>query len=137
MQVHVSLCFPATPHQNLKERKEEMANIKKWSAEQIIRWWVVNTPKMTYHKALDIFSDAVENYKQCAYKDKLYYVALSFILAANVTRIDFLTGAQAFEVADNVATDFGADKIRVQNQINKIMKELEKKGTYDGKRFNI
>lgn len=112
-----------------------MARSTKWSAEQIIRWWVVNTPKMTYHKTLDIFSDAVENYKHCTYKEKLYYVALSFILAANITRIDFLTGAQAFEVADNVATDFGADKIRVQNQINKIMQELERKGKYDEKRF--
>ncbi len=108
---------------------------KKWSAEQIIRWWGITCPKMTFTKALDIFGDAVESYKDCPYKEKLHYVALSFILAANISRIDFLTGAQAFEVANNVATDFGADKVRVQNEINKIMHKME--GRYDDKRFNI
>lgn len=114
-----------------------MSRSKKWSAEQIIRWWVLNEPKMTYHKALDIFSDTVENYKHCRYKEKLDYVARCFITAANMQRIDFLTGSQAFEVANNVATDFGADKVRVQNRINKIMQELERKGKYDEKGLNL
>lgn len=39
------------------------------------------------------------------------------------------------EVANNLATDFGVDKIKVQNQINKIMKENERK--HNDKRFNL
>jgi hypothetical protein len=47
-------------------------------------------------------------------------------------RVDFLTGAQALEVANNVATDFGASKVQVQAQIDKIMKGWE-----NGKGYNF
>lgn len=127
-----SVSFMSTHSPTKLKGGKEMVRFNKWSAEQIIHWWVVNEPKMTFHKALDIFSNAVENYKNCDYKDKLYYVALCFITAANMMRLDFLTGSQAFEVANNVATDFGADKVRVQNQINKIMQDKEREY---GKRF--
>lgn len=90
-----------------------------------MRWWLVTYPKMTLKKAMDVFADTVENYKNCSTKDKLYYDSLSFITAINIMRIDFLTGAQALEVANNVATDFGASKVQVQAQIDKIMKGWE------------
>lgn len=119
-----------------KGRKGEIvANIKKWNLEQIITFWGRTCPKMPLSKTIDIFADSVENYKDCNYSQKLYFVANTFILAANVMRVDFLTGSQAMEVANNLATDFGADKTKVQNQINKIMKENERK--YNVKRFNI
>lgn len=109
-----------------------MSRLKHWSAEQIMRWWLTTYPKMTLKKALDIFADTVENYKSCFPKDKLYYDSLSFITAINIMRIDFLTGTQAFEVANNVATDFGASKVQVQAQIDKIMKGWE-----NGKGYNF
>ena len=118
---------------NLKGRK--MAALKKWNIEDIICWFIKNYPNMTRKKAIDLFADAVENYKNCDYKSKLEYEALSFIYAANICRIDFLTGSQAFEVANNVATDFGADKKKVQNRINDIMKNSER-GKYD-KRYGL
>ena len=108
---------------------------RKWSLSEIAVWWGKTCPKMTLKKSIDLFADSVESYKNCDYKLKLFYVANTFILAVNIARIEFLTGSQAFEVANNLATDFGADKIRVQNQINKIMKENERK--YNDKRFDL
>lgn len=122
-------CLPPSPY--LKGRKGETVRYKHWSAEQIMRWWLDTYPKMTLKKALDIFADTVENYKNCSPKDKLYYDSLSFITAINIMRIDFLTGAQAFEVANNVATDFGASKVQVQAQIDKVMKGWENVKEYN------
>lgn len=122
-------CLPPSPH--LKGRKGEIVRYKHWSAEQIMRWWLTTYPKMTLKKALDIFADTVENYKNCSPKDKLYYDSLSFITAINIVRVDFLTGSQALEVANNVATDFGASKVQVQAQIDKIMKGWENDRGYN------
>lgn len=124
---------PPSPH--LKGRKGEIVRYKHWSLEQIVRWWSAAYPKMTLKKSIDIFADSVEGYKNCDYSKKLYYVADSFILATNISRIEFLTGCQAMEVANNLATDFGASKNQVQAQVDKIMKELE--GKYDEQKLNF
>ena len=105
------------------------------SLEQIVRWWSAAYPKMTLKKSIDIFADAVEEYKNCHHSRKLYCVANSFILATNISRIEFLTGCQAMEVANNLATDFGASKNQVQTQVDKIMKEMEDK--YDKQRLDF
>lgn len=127
MAVCVSLPSAIAP----PKRKGDIVRYKHWSTEQIIRWWLTTYPKMTLKKSMDIFADTVENYKNCSPKDKLYYDSLSFITALNIMRVDFLTGAQALEVANNVATDFGASKIQVQAQIDKIMKGWENGKGYD------
>ena len=127
MVVCVSLPSTIAP----PKRKGGIVRYKHWSLEQIVRWWSAAYPKMTLKKSMDIFADTVENYKNCSPKDKLYYDSLSFITALNIMRIDFLTGAQALEVANNVATDFGASKIQVQAQIDKIMKGWENGKGYD------
>lgn len=122
-------------HRPTKGRKGEIVRYKNWSIEQIVRWWSKTYPKMTLKKSIDIFADAVEEYKNCHYSRKLYCVANSFILATNISRIEFLTGCQALEVANNLAADFGASKNQVQNEVNKIMKQMDE--NYDKQRLNF
>lgn len=74
---------------------------------------------LTRKKAIDLFTYSVENYKKAQQKDKLFWVAQTFINSYLVMKCDFLTGAQAFEVANNLATDFGADKDTLNKQIVK------------------
>ena len=72
--------------------------------------------------ALDIFQQSVENYKVATKRKKLEYVAKTFINACLVASMDALTGAQAFEVFNNLATDLETDKDTLERKINKLMK---------------
>lgn len=71
---------------------------------------------------LDIFQNSVENYKVATKRKKLEYVAKTFINACLVASMDALTGAQAFEVFNNLATDLETDKDTLEKKINKLMK---------------
>jgi hypothetical protein len=71
---------------------------------------------------LDIFQNSVENYKVATKRKKLEYVAKTFINACLVASMDALTGAQAFEVFNNLATDLETDKDTLERKINKLMK---------------
>lgn len=93
--------------------------------EKILRCY---NKQISKEKALDIFLDSVENYKKAPKKDKLKHIAESYINALMVMKIDFLTGAQAFEVANNLATDFETNKDIIEKEIIKlIIKERRKK----------
>lgn len=87
---------------------------------------------ISFHKALDLFQESVENYKRATKRQKLKYVAQVFIKACIVMNIEYLTGAQCMEIFNNVATDYGADKDIIEKEINKEMKkerkEYEKSG---------
>lgn len=95
------------------------------TTDKIIKYYRKNT--LTKKKAIDIFADSVENYKKANKKERLYWVAKSFIDAFLVMKCDFLTGAQALEVANNLATDFGADKDIINRKIVYIVSKKGKK----------
>ncbi len=83
---------------------------------------------------LDLFQNSVENYKVATKKKKLEYVAKTFINACLVASMDALTGAQAFEVFNNLATDLETDKDTLEKKINKIMKK--ERSEYEKNRDN-
>jgi len=83
---------------------------------------------------LDLFQNSVENYKVATKRKKLEYVAKTFINACLVASMDALTGAQAFEVFNNLATDLETDKDTIEKKINKIMKK--ERSEYDKNRGN-
>jgi hypothetical protein len=84
--------------------------------------------------ALDILQNSVENYKVATKRKKLEYVAKTFINACLVASMDALTGAQAFEVFNNLATDLETDKDTIEKKINKIMKK--ERSEYEKNRDN-
>ena len=79
-----------------------------------------------FHKALDLFQESVENYKTAPQRKKLECGAQTFISACIVAAVEPLTGAQAFEVFNNVATDYGADKEILEKAINNLMQKERK-----------
>lgn len=81
---------------------------------------------VTPEKVLDIFTESVENYKRAPKRQKLKCAAQAFIDACLVLGNDYLTGAQALEVFNNLATDLETDKDSLTRQINKLMKQLRK-----------
>lgn len=82
------------------------------------------TNRFNLEKTIDLFADSVENYKKAKTRpQKLKFVALSFINACRVASVETLTGAQCFEVFNNLATDFNATKPTVERAINKIMRK--------------
>lgn len=83
---------------------------------------------------LDLFQNSVENYKVATKRKKLEYVAKTFINACLVASMDALTGAQAFEVFNNLATDLETDKDTLEKKINKIMKK--ERSEYEKNRDN-
>lgn len=83
---------------------------------------------------LDIFQNSVENYKVATKRKKLEYVAKTFINACLVASMDALTGAQAFEVFNNLATDLETDKDTLERKINKLMKK--ERSEYEKNRGN-
>lgn len=83
---------------------------------------------------LDIFQNSVENYKVATKRKKLEYVAKTFINACLVASMDALTGAQAFEVFNNLATDLETDKDTLERKINKLMKK--ERSEYEKNRDN-
>lgn len=83
---------------------------------------------------LDIFQNSVENYKVATKRKKLEYVAKTFINACLVASMDALTGAQAFEIFNNLATDLETDKDTLEKKINKLMKT--ERSEYDKNRGN-
>lgn len=83
---------------------------------------------------LDIFQNSVENYKVATKRKKLEYVAKTFINACLVASMDALTGAQAFEVFNNLATDLETDKDTIERKINKLMKK--ERSEYEKNRGN-
>lgn len=76
--------------------------------------------------ALDIFQESVENYKRAPKRQKLDCVAKVFINACLVMSVEYLTGAQAMEVFNNIATDYGADKDTLELRINKLITKQRK-----------
>ena len=87
----------------------------------IIKWEKKQHPNITLKKALDIFSETVENYKNATKRKRLNYVAKCFLDACLIASLEPLTGSQAFEVFNNIATDFDTDKDTVERKINKII----------------
>lgn len=89
---------------------------------EIMSFYAQKYPDMTFEIALDFFENSVENYKVATKRKKLEYVAKTFINACLVASMDALTGAQAFEVFNNLATDLETDKDTLERKINKLMK---------------
>lgn len=98
----------------------------KETIESIIGLQLTQHEDIDFSKALDIFTDSVENYKRSTKRQRLNCVALVFINACLIMGIDYLTGAQAMEVFNNIATDYGADKDVLEKRINKIIKKQRK-----------
>lgn len=94
---------------------------QKETVETIIKFWCNKFPTMSLHKAIDMFGNTCEKYRTCQENDKLTVVADIFIHACNVMRCDFLSGSQAFEVANSCAADLGKSKTKVQVKINWLM----------------
>lgn len=92
---------------------------------------VIDIIKSKYHditlkKAIDIFTDTVENYKKSKKKQKLKWVAQAFIDSCLVMSVDYLTGIQCGEIANNLATDLGTNKDTVERKIDKLIKKERK-----------
>ena len=79
-----------------------------------------------FSTALDIFCDSVEQYKHSIKRKKLECVAKVFMNACLVASLDNLTGAQCFEVFNNLATDLETDKEVLENAINKLVRKEKK-----------
>lgn len=84
-------------------------------------------PRLWPTYALDIFLKTVEKYKKARKKNKLKYIAQAFLDACIVLNRDYLMGAQAFEVFNNLATDYGANKDDIEKEINKLLEKLGRK----------
>lgn len=93
----------------------------------IMEWLVKQSPTISFTESLDIFADSVENYKKAKKRQKLNCVAQAFIDACRVMAMDLLTGAQALEVFNNLATDLGTDKDTLENAINKLIRKQRKR----------
>ena len=83
-------------------------------------------PDITLEEAIDIFTETVENYKNAKRREKLKWVAQAFIDACLVMSVDYLTGVQCGEIANNLATDLDTDKEKVERKINKLIERIGK-----------
>lgn len=79
-----------------------------------------------FSEALDIFCDSVEQYKHSIKRKRLECVAKVFMNACLVAGIDNLSGAQCFEVFNNLCTDMETDKETLEKAINKLVRKEKK-----------
>ena len=92
----------------------------------IIEYHQKNHTGITLMEALDIFTECVESYKNATKRKKLDWVAESFIAACLIAWCEPITGAQAFEIFNNLATDLETNKVAIEKAVNKIMAKKRK-----------
>lgn len=91
---------------------------------QIMRFYHKKYKHLTLKQALDLFCCIVETYKGSKNsKEKLHCTADAFLISCIIADKDFLTGAQSFEVANNLATDLGTNKDLIMKEIKKTIKK--------------
>lgn len=98
----------------------------KETIQSIIDFETCKYQGIEFSLALDLFTESVENYKRATRRQKLSCVAKAFINACLVLSMDYLTGAQALEVVNNLSTDLETDKEVLEKAINKQMRKERK-----------
>lgn len=106
--------------------KQPKGNEMRETIQSIMEFQSKKYQDIEFSLALDIFQESVENYKRATKRQKLDCVAKVFINACLVMSVEYLTGAQAMEVFNNIATDYGADKDTLELRINKLIKKQRK-----------